>query len=99
MRGANIIPEGESVTQVYDGFWLPKGLRAKLITPDTTWKVEYRQGGMEAGEGDPGVVGARWPELSHSQWEILFQYLEEQREVISMDFLSRMQKAISSLSL
>jgi hypothetical protein len=99
MRGTNIIPEGESVTQIYDGFWLPKGLRSKLITPDTTWKVEYRQEGMEAGEGDPGVVGARWPELSHSQWEILFQYLEEQRETISIDFLSRMQKAISSLSL
>jgi len=99
MRGTALISEGEPVTQVYEGFWLPQKLRQALITPDTSWRVEYRKEGREAGEGDPEAVGARWPEFSASQWEALFQYLEQQRDVIPTDFISRMQRAISSLSL
>jgi hypothetical protein len=84
---------------VYDGFWLPQKLRQALISTDTSWKVEYRKEGREAEEGEPEAVGARWPVFNDSQWEFLFQSLEEQRELIPVDFITRMQEAISSLSL
>ena len=86
------------MSPVYDGFWLPRNLRRSLITPETSWKVEYRRFGREAVEGEPETVGVRWPLLSASQWESLFHDLEVQREIIPDDFISRLQEAISGLS-
>jgi hypothetical protein len=85
------------VSPVYDGFWLPRNLRRSLITPETSWKVEYRRFGREAVEGEPESVGVRWPLLSATQWESLFRDLEGQREIIPDDFIPRLQEALSGL--
>ena len=88
----------EQVPQVYDGFWLPQGIRNRLISPDTIYRVEYRKKGKEVSQSESGAVGARWPEFSEAQWKRLFQYLEQNREAIPTNFISRMQEAVSSLT-
>ncbi|MCJ7623753.1 MAG: hypothetical protein MUO76_09640, partial [Anaerolineaceae bacterium] len=82
---------------VFDGFWLPAGIRQKLITPDTVWEVHYQKDGKPTSEDDPGAVGARWPVFSLTQWELLFKCLEESRTTIPADFMSRMQNAVTNL--
>lgn len=89
--------EKDDLMDVFDGFWLPKELRQKLITPDTAWKVQYQKDGQPANAGDPGAVGARWPVFSRSDWELLFRSLEERRRTISPDFMHRMQNAVTAL--
>ncbi len=86
------------MTNLYDGFWLPAELREWLITDKTQWEEKYYLNGKEVSSKTSGAVGARWPLLDANQWNILFQYLQDQRKVAPQDFLRQLKEAIAILS-
>ncbi len=85
------------MANIFDGFWLPKNLRDEIITDNTPWTVQFRAAGQPASEQDPLAVGARWPRLTPEQWEVVFQYLNENRSAINPNFINRLQSALATL--
>jgi len=86
------------MTDIYDGFWLPEGIRANLITPDTKWVVQYHANGVPTSDQYPDAIGARWPILALSQWKYLIKVLKDQRKPISLDFIDRLKSALRIFS-
>jgi hypothetical protein len=86
------------VSQILDGFWLPKKLRREIITPETPWVIQNYQAGRPTEKAGPGIASARWPQISRGQWEKLLCLLNEQRRIAPADFLSRIQQALTQIS-
>ena len=87
----------KKMTKIFDGFWLPKILRDEIITDKTPWVVQFMAAGRPASELDPLAIGARWPILTPKQWEIVYQYLDENRLPLQPNFVSRLQSALTTL--
>jgi hypothetical protein len=86
------------MTQILDGFWLPKNIRQQILTPDIDWiTLKYTQGHPTESNG-PGIVSARWPKLSFAQWENLLKALREARTSPPKDFFIRLNRALQHLA-
>jgi hypothetical protein len=83
---------------IFDGFWLPKDLREKFITPNTNWEIQYHKNGLPSSADTAGAIGARWPLFSKKQWKQILKSLKGRKGVADGDFLNQMQAAILSLS-
>ena len=88
--------EGPLMTFIYDGFWLPKRLRARVITPETVWVVSHYLRGKKQSEPGPGTVSVRWPVLTAEQWRDLYTTLHQQDEKIGPDFPGRFSRAMEA---
>ena len=81
----------------YDGYWLPKGIRDQLITPESEFTGLSFIDGRPCEPGTPAAVSARWPRLEPREWERLLDLLEANREHVPRgeDFWKRLQTALA----
>ena len=86
------------MSQILDGFWLPKKIRQEIITPETPWIIQRYQAGRPVEKDGPGIVAARWPQLSRGEWEQLLSLLNAQRSQAPTDFLPLVQQALTQIS-
>ena len=88
-------------TPVWPGFWLPKALRGRLISADTTWREVRFAGGRETTADEPGGarggVRVRWPVLSEAELTELTAGLKAARERAprGREYWSRFEAALS----
>ena len=86
------------MTQILDGFWLPKDIRQRILTPDIEWITLKYQGGRPSESDGPGTVAARWPKLSLKQWGNLIQALQKARTTPPKNFFIRLNSALQHLT-
>lgn len=97
--GRQHAPAAESI--VYDGFFLPRKLRTRLLD-GAELEVAYVGGGALWGNGGgetddgPGVA-VRWPRLSPGAWSDLIAGLERSRAIKASEALSRWQAALEAV--
>jgi len=82
---------------IFDGFWLPKEIRKQIINSDTFWINESYEGGRPSQGVTPGSVTARWPQLSHPEWQDLLALLSKSRTPPPSDFFNRLQHVLAAI--
>jgi hypothetical protein len=81
------------MTNVLDGFWLPKELRERVLAA-ATWETVWLKGGMLTMQDDPDAVAVRWPRLASEQWRALLDGLQQARTVGGREVLVRWQAVL-----
>jgi len=79
--------------QVFEGFWLPKALRERMLA-DATWETAWLKGGTLTTEDAPGAVAMRWPRFAPTDWNALLAGLQEARTVGGREVLARWQAVL-----
>jgi hypothetical protein len=79
-----------------DGFWLPRGLREKLLAPDMEFVTCSFMNGRPCEPEVEGAITARWPRFQEGQWKTLLASLEENRRLAPQgaEFWERLQAAL-----
>jgi len=79
-----------------DGFWLPKGVRKKLLTPQTEFITSSFTHGRPCEPEAKGAITARWPRLLEGHWRILLDELENNRQAAptGQEFWDRLLEAL-----
>jgi hypothetical protein len=80
---------------VLDGYWLPAGVRERVLS-QATWEVYYLKGGRVLESPEEGVVGIRWPRLDDSTWQVVLESLKDRRCLDTRTFLYRWQMALET---
>lgn len=83
-----------------DGFWLPKDIRAEMITPETEYETLSFARGQPCTPQDEGAVTVRWPKLGPGQWQYLLARLRQNRlrSPRGQEFCDRLLAALQSVS-
>jgi hypothetical protein len=91
VRGASVM--------TYDGFWLPAGLRERVLD-GAAWDTIWLRGGALVDGATPGAVAVRAPHLSPEKWEELLAGLSGARSVTprAQDSVTRWQTALEAAS-
>ena len=80
---------------VFDGFWLPPGVREQVLA-QASIEVYYLKGGRVLESPEEGAVGVRWPRLKDSAWKALLEGLQDGRSLDTGSFLRRWQQALEA---
>ncbi len=83
---------------ILDGFWLPRDIRQKIITSQTSWITEQFQAGRPTNDTTSGSVAARWPRFTNHEWKKLIDLLSKSRIPATLDYFQRMQIALEKIS-
>jgi hypothetical protein len=86
------IANGKS-QMTFDGFWLPAGLRERVLA-NAVWQIYWLKGGVISAEEMPGAVTVRWPRLTVAQWRELLTGLQQGRPVGGREVLARWQAVL-----
>ena len=84
--------------QVFEGFWLPKVLRERVLADaasETMWETAWLKGGTLTTEDAPGAVAVRWPRFAPVQWNALLAGLQQARTVGGREVLARWQAVLN----
>jgi hypothetical protein len=83
-----------------DGFWIPKGIRDTLITPETDFSYLYFDQGRPCEQDTPGAIAVRWPLLKEKPWGQLLDLLKGNRKRVphGVAYWERMQAALQIVS-
>ena len=89
----------------FDGFWLPRDLREKVLG-DATWETVHLRGGALLqsqpdrtaawSAADNDAVPIRWPRLTPERWTVLLAGLQASRTVAGADTTARWQVALEN---
>lgn len=81
-----------------NGFWLPKGIRDTILTPETEYVRLSFARGRQCLESEAGAVTARWPKLEPHQWLQLLEQLRANRQAAphGVDYWNRLQFALQA---
>jgi len=77
-----------------DGFWLPAGLRARVLA-DAGWETCWLKGGVIYPEEVAGAVAVRWPRLGPTGWRELLAGLRQNHAASGRDALARWQAVLA----
>jgi len=79
-----------------DGFWLPKDVRKKLLTPQSEYITCSFANGRPCEPDADGAITARWPRLPEGQWKFLLAELEKNRQLApsGQEFWNRLINAL-----
>jgi len=95
--GASVGEAGHPV----EGYWLPKEVRASLLSTNMEWEtlsfVAGSERGRECDADARNVVTARWPRLSTEDWKVLLEALSSGRDRAPQgaEFWDRLQRALT----
>jgi len=92
-------------TAAFDGFWLPRSMREKVLS-GATWETAYLRGGALVqppaggttltGAAENSAVTVRWPRLTPEQWTTLLAGLQASRTVAGAETAARWQVALEN---
>lgn len=85
------------MTTPIPGFWLPQNIRDVVLKTDPHWETLTLAAGRPAIPNDHGAVTAQWPVLDASQWNSLFDALEQNRKRVPKgpELWSRLKPALN----
>lgn len=63
-----------------DGFWLPRNVRERVLTPETEYKTLAFACGRPCRPDDEGAITVRWPVLDPEAWGQLLKLLHANRQ-------------------
>jgi hypothetical protein len=101
MRCADIVFKFQMTKDAFEGFWLPKALRERVLdnaVSQTTWETAWLKGGTLTSENTPGAMAVRWPRFTPVQWNALLTGLQQARTVGERQVLARW-RAVLDLAL
>ena len=78
---------------IFDGFWLPVGLRGRALA-GATWETYWLRGGVTSREETAGAIAVRWPRLAPTEWRGLLTELGAARRPAGQEALARWQAAL-----
>ncbi len=78
---------------IFDGFWLPAGLRERMLA-SATWEIYWLRGGVIGAEETPGAIAVRWPRLAPAEWRDLLTEAQAAHRPDGRDLLARWQVAL-----
>ncbi len=78
---------------IFDGFWLPGGLRERALA-GATWETYWLRGGVISAEETPGAIAVRWPRLAPAEWRGLLIGLQQVHRPDAQETLARWQAAL-----
>jgi len=81
---------------VFDGYWLPRPLRERVLT-DAAWETVWLKGGALTTESVPGAVAVRWPRLTSEQWHTLLNELQRARPISAHQIMLRWQTVLETI--
>ena len=82
-----------------NGFWLPKVVQDRVLTPGTDFESLTFVEGRPTSPGDPTGITAHWPIFSHDQWQQLTTILINNRQRVPRgeDYWQRFSAALKTL--
>ena len=89
-----------SLNSPFDGFWLPRSIREKVISAEIEYKSSAFLHGQPCKTDHPDAVTARWPILKRDQLTTILALLQgnRNRSPAGKAFWKRLEKAIDEVS-
>ena len=90
------IRDEEAQHSPLNGFWLPKDVGERILSPDTVYQSECFVAGRPCREGQVGGITIHWPSLTMTSWQELQVLLQANRPRVprGKSFIDRLQYAL-----